>query len=83
VSCAAQAKLRPTTAIVVAVLLGTPILALVTIPIYARNGPELWGFPFFYWYQFGWLFLTSAMTAAAHRVITRARRASAYAEGPR
>ena len=34
--------------------------------LYADDEPELWGFPFFYWYQFAWVFLASVFTYAAH-----------------
>ena len=55
------------------VLLAIPLLALLLVPIYARSGPELLGFPFFYWYQLGWVFLTAGCTHAAYAVIQRAR----------
>lgn len=58
---------------VVGVLLGIPMLALLIVPIYARSGPELLGFPFFYWYQLMWVFLASGFTQAAYLVIKRAR----------
>ena len=64
----------PTSAAATAgVLLVIPVLALLLVPIYAREDPHLWGFPFFYWYQFVWVFLASGFTAAAHLVIRRAR----------
>src|SRR5215217_7270489 len=31
-------------------------------PIYAKADPELFGFPFFYWYQFVWVPLSVAIT---------------------
>ena len=37
-------------------LLAIPIIALAIVPVYAKDGPRLWGFPFFYWYQFMWSF---------------------------
>ncbi|MGI8701334.1 MAG: DUF3311 domain-containing protein [Nocardioidaceae bacterium] len=58
---------------VVGVLLLIPLLALLIVPIYARSGPELLGFPFFYWYQFVWVLLASAFTQASYVVIKRAR----------
>ncbi|MBA2559140.1 MAG: DUF3311 domain-containing protein [Propionibacteriales bacterium] len=57
----------------VAVLLAIPVLALLIVPIYAKEGPELWGFPFFYWYQFAWVFLASGFTYAAYVLIGRTR----------
>jgi hypothetical protein len=42
-------------------LLTLPYLALCFPQIYARSTPALWGFPFFYWYQFAWVILASAL----------------------
>jgi hypothetical protein len=58
------------------VLLAVPLVALALVPTYAKQDPHLWGFPFFYWYQFLWVFLASGFTWAAYLVITRARRGS-------
>jgi hypothetical protein len=56
------------------ILLLIPLAALALVPIYAKADPHLWGFPFFYWYQFLWVFLASAFTFGAYLVIERARR---------
>jgi hypothetical protein len=40
-------------------LLLIPYLALCFPQIYARTSPVVLGFPFFYWYQFLWVILTS------------------------
>lgn len=58
------------------VLLAVPLVALALVPTYAKQDPHLWGFPFFYWYQFLWVFLASGFTWAAYLVIARARRGS-------
>jgi hypothetical protein len=42
-------------------LLILPYLGLCFPQIYARSTPALWGFPFFYWYQFAWVILASAL----------------------
>jgi len=57
----------------IGVLLAIPLLALLIVPIYARSGPQLLGFPFFYWYQFAWVFLASGFTQMAYVVIKRGR----------
>ncbi len=54
------------------VLLAIPLLALLLVPVYARSGPELLGFPFFYWYQLMWVFLAAGFTHSAYLVIRRA-----------
>jgi len=61
-------------AILAGVLLAIPVAALLIVGIYAHEDPHLWGFPFFYWYQFAWVFLASGFTYAAYVVILRARR---------
>ena len=44
-----------------------PYLALCFPQIYARETPALFGFPFFYWYQFLWVILTSTILALVYR----------------
>jgi hypothetical protein len=39
-------------------LLLLPYIGLLWLPFYAKAQPRLLGFPFFYWYQFAWVFLT-------------------------
>lgn len=70
----ARQPLPTATAIVVGVLLAVPVLALLIVPIYARRGPELFGFPFFYWYQLLWVFFAAGFTLAAYTLVQRARR---------
>jgi hypothetical protein len=55
------------------VLLTVPIVALMWVPSYAKTDPELFGFPFFFWYQFLWVFLCSALTYSAYRLTLAAR----------
>jgi hypothetical protein len=56
-----------------AVLLAIPIVGLLWVESYAKVEPTVAGFPFFIWYQFVWVFLCSACTAAALRLIRAAR----------
>ena len=55
------------------VLLLIPIVALMWVSSYSRVEPKLWGFPFFIWYQFLWVFLCSAMTWTAYKLVLKAR----------
>jgi Protein of unknown function (DUF3311) len=48
-------------------LLLLPYLGLCFPIVYARSTPAVWGFPFFYWYQFVWVILTSVLLAIAYR----------------
>jgi Protein of unknown function (DUF3311) len=48
-------------------LLALPYLGLCFPQVYAHSAPELWGFPFFYWYQFAWVVFTSALLGIVYR----------------
>jgi hypothetical protein len=48
-------------------LLVLPYLGLCFPKIYARSLPVHWGFPFFYWYQFAWVVITSILLAIVYR----------------
>jgi hypothetical protein len=37
-------------------------VGLLWVPFYASRTPELFGFPFFYWFQFAWVPLTALLT---------------------
>jgi hypothetical protein len=56
------------------VLLAIPIIALMWVPSYAKETPKLFGFPFFFWYQFLWVFLCSAATWSAYKLVLAARK---------
>jgi hypothetical protein len=51
----------------VLVLLVLPYLGLCFPGLYARATPALLGFPFFYWYQFGWVVLSSLLLGVVYR----------------
>ena len=50
-------------------LLAAPYLALCFPQLYARATPVLFGFPFFYWYQFAWVVLTSVLLWLVYRAL--------------
>jgi hypothetical protein len=56
------------------VLLVIPVIALTWVSTYSRETPRLGGFPFFFWYQFLWVFLCAGCTYAAHRLVLAARK---------
>jgi hypothetical protein len=62
--------------VVAGVCLLIPLVALMWVGSYAKATPRLWGFPFFFWYQFVWVFITAALTYAAHRLVLLARRSA-------
>ena len=53
-------------------LLVIPYIALLWVPFYSRLEPAIAGIPFFYWYQFLWVFLTSALILFVHSRLTAA-----------
>lgn len=54
-------------------LMALPWVGLLWPPFYARTEPVLWGFPFFYWYQFLWVPLSAVLTGVVY-LATRRRR---------
>ena len=47
-------------------LLVLPFLGLLILPLYAKENPELWGIPFFYWYQFAWVIVAAVLTLVVY-----------------
>lgn len=45
-----------------------PYIALLWLPFYNGTEPTLLGFPFFYWYQFLWVPLTSLLIYIVYKV---------------
>ncbi|MGH3355635.1 MAG: DUF3311 domain-containing protein [Nocardioidaceae bacterium] len=58
----------------VGLLLLVPIVMPLLVPLYARNEPSLFGFPFYYWYQFLWIILAATLTTVAFRVVSAQER---------
>lgn len=48
-------------------LLILPYIGLLFPSFYAAQEPVLFGFPFFYWYQFAWVIVSAALTAIVYR----------------
>lgn len=44
-----------------------PVMAVVMPPLFNMREPTLGGFPFFYWYQILWIFLTAGLTWLINR----------------
>jgi hypothetical protein len=66
-------RLPNATKLAVAILLIIPCAALAAVPLYSRETPKLWGWPFFYWFQLLWVLITPILTYAAYVLIGRAR----------
>ena len=48
------------------VLLVVPFIAILWVPFYASVEPALFGIPYFYWYQFLWIFISAVLTAIVY-----------------
>ncbi|MGH8317318.1 MAG: DUF3311 domain-containing protein [Steroidobacteraceae bacterium] len=55
-------------------LLLIPFAALLCVPLYDSVRPELFGIPFFYWYQMIWTFLAAAIMGAVYLLEERPRK---------
>jgi len=53
----------------VLLLLLVPMLVLY-VPFYNRIEPTLFGFPFFYWYQFAWVPITALLTWIVYKKVS-------------
>lgn len=47
-------------------LLLLPAAGLIFPGLYARRMPELFGFPFFYWYQLAWIIGSAVITVIVY-----------------
>ena len=41
-------------------------MIVLYVPLYNRIEPTLFGFPFFYWFQLGWIFVSMIITAVVY-----------------
>jgi len=49
------------------ILLLLPFAGLLWVPFHNFTEPSLFGFPFFYWYQFAWVPITSLLIWLVYR----------------
>ncbi len=57
---------------VVAVLLSIGIVVPLLVGIYDRTDPTLWGFPFYFWFQFAMIPVVSLLTFIAFKISQKA-----------
>lgn len=67
--------------IVVGILLLPPIVVPLLVGLYAKEDPTLWGFPFYYWFQFLLIPCAAAFTVTAYYVAKEAVRRDRAARG--
>jgi hypothetical protein len=44
------------------------------VPLYNKTDPTLWGFPFFFWFQFALIVVSAVMTVLVYRLSRLAER---------
>lgn len=69
----AATRRSPARKALIAAALLLPYAGLCFPQLYARATPALFGFPFFYWYQFVWVLLTSLLLWLVYRLVKAER----------
>jgi Na+/proline symporter len=63
------------------VLLMVAIVVPLLVPTFAKVNPHLRGFPFFYWYQLMWVFLSAILVSISYRLLRAEERKRRAAQG--
>jgi uncharacterized BrkB/YihY/UPF0761 family membrane protein len=63
------------------VLLAFSVVVPLLVSTYAKDEPRLWGFPFFYWYQLLWVFISAILVSICYRLVMREERKRRAAAG--
>ena len=63
------------------VLLAVAIVVPLLVSTYAKDEPRLWGFPFFYWYQLMWVFISAILVSICYQLVSREERRRRAAQG--
>jgi hypothetical protein len=58
--------------ILILVLLTPAVVVPLLVPLYDQTDPTLFGFPFFYWFQFALVLGAAVLTGLAYLVSTKA-----------
>jgi hypothetical protein len=59
-----------------------PFAAMLWVSSYNRTQPELFGIPFFYWYQLLWILIGSAIVLLVYTIDKRINRGTETASDP-
>jgi membrane protein implicated in regulation of membrane protease activity len=60
-------------ALIIVILLPAVVLPL-WVPLYDKTDPALWGFPFFFWFQFALILVSAVMTVLVYLISQVAER---------
>jgi Na+/melibiose symporter-like transporter len=63
------------------VLLTIAVVVPLLVSTYAKDEPRLWGFPFFYWYQLLWVFISAAVVSVCYQLVIREERRRRATQG--
>ena len=64
---ATSTRRRPTGLwVFIVIILIPPVVVPLWVPLYNKTDPTLWGFPFFFWFQFALIIFSAIFTAAAY-----------------
>lgn len=66
---------------VAGILLAASVVIPLLVSTYARDEPQLWGFPFFYWYQLGWVFISAITVSISYLLVIKEERKRRAAQG--
>jgi hypothetical protein len=50
------------------ILFVLPFISMLWVSSYNKIEPEIWGFPFYYWYQLLWVLISAAIAGAVYLV---------------
>ena len=67
--------------IVITVLLAAAVIGTLWVPFYNHLTPALKEFPFFYWYQLMWVFLSAILVSICYRLVSAEERKRRAAQG--
>ena len=66
--------------VVIVVILIPPVVVPLWVPLYDKADPTLWGFPFFYWFQFLLVICAAILTVVAYLLSRLADRSDRRAD---
>jgi len=52
--------------VLIVIILIPPVVVPLWVPLYDKADPTLWGFPFFYWFQFLLIICAAIITVVAY-----------------
>jgi Protein of unknown function (DUF3311) len=52
--------------VLILVILLPAVVVPLWVPLYDKTDPRLWGFPFFYWFQFSLILASAVLTGVAY-----------------